>query len=177
MSSFQMAFTGGRYHFAEAHPSVVRELICFVYTDSVAPLALAQHSVPLLITAARYQVEGLVHACERYLIENMTPDVAASYLVIATDHRLKELETAASYYIASHIDDVRAQDYKWGELSANQCRMLLELSSQSNLLWNWTAYMWPTNHIPAPISKEEEKDGYGTPSKGDYLSPSGMIAG
>ena len=158
MSNFQLAFTGNKYHFDDVHPAVARELVTFIYTDDIKSLALSQHAVPLLLAAAKYQVEGLVKVCERYLIENITPDVAAAYLQIATTWRLKELETASSYYIASHIDDVRAQDFKWGELSANQCRMLLELSSQTDLLWNWTTSMLPPNYIPSPTTKEEEKE-------------------
>jgi hypothetical protein len=173
LANMQLAFSGNRYQLGSITPAVAKELVSFMYSDDISPLVLAQHAVPLLIAAAKYQVEGLVLLCEHYLIENITPDCAAIYLQLSTEWRLKELEAAASMYIATHIDDVRAQDYSWSSLSASQCRILLQLSTQSALHWSGEGPVNLTASQKKGGVKADSKDKIPTPTNatGDFMDP------
>ncbi len=134
LASTQLFFNGGTYFLGDIHPSVARELVIFIYSDEVSMLALSQHAVPLLLAAAKYQVDGLIHTTERYLMDNISPNVAAQYLLIATSWRLSVLEQAAARYIASNLSKVKAEDPSWGHLSAVQCRLLMEFADQAQMV-------------------------------------------
>jgi len=164
MAGIQQFFNGGTYFLgSDVHPSVAKELITFIYTDDVSQLALSQHAVPLLLAAAKYAVDGLIYATERYLIDNIAPNVAAQYLTLATSRRLFVLEQAAARYIANNLSQVKMEDPQWSALSAAQCRLLMEYANHAEMAEDPSTFVTAIakesplifNNIPEADKKED----------------------
>ena len=114
-------------------------------------------------------MDGLIHATERYLIDNIAPNIAAQYLLIATSWRLSMLEQTTVRYIASHLSKVRAEDPAWASLSAPQCRLLMEYADHTEMdispsKCTFTSPGAITDAIPAAGETKEEAQGRGAGS-------------
>jgi hypothetical protein len=96
----------------DAIPSVLREMLHFMYTDrcsSTSPCeVLVDSAIPLLCVALKYQVCGLVNLCEEYLAEQLADDTALSLLQLADMYGAAELKHQALLFISQRSPQLTA---------------------------------------------------------------------
>ena len=90
--------------------NVVREFVRFLYTDTCCDTSmLMQHARSLLALAHKYEVKGLVHECERYLVGTLSADNAVELLQLADKYESKELKGRALQFIKINFSSIIQQ--------------------------------------------------------------------
>jgi len=90
----------GEVHVSDFDIAVVRELVHFIYTDSLSSAASDVSRHDLLRVACKYQVPGLMSLCEEQFIASMNGDTVVPMLQMAHDYRAMHLKITCLQFIA-----------------------------------------------------------------------------
>ncbi|CAL4997588.1 unnamed protein product [Urochloa decumbens] len=103
----------------DMQPAVFKELLHFIYADSLSPsiddldgdekIELAKH---LLVAGDQYDVQGLRSVCETNLCESLDVSTVADMLVFADQHNCEKLKDTCIEFIACNdkLDDLVASN-------------------------------------------------------------------
>ncbi|XP_043274922.1 speckle-type POZ protein B-like isoform X2 [Venturia canescens] len=91
-------------------PDIMQELLRYIYSDRVDNLdAIANQ---LLSLAERFQLQGLKEACERNLIESITPENVANLLLMSDEFGCGSLKRASIVYCEEHAMNI-SKSFAW----------------------------------------------------------------
>jgi hypothetical protein len=110
LSSGMVECTSNQIVMSDFRCNVVREFVRFLYTDTCCDASmLMQHARSLLALAHKYEVKGLVHECERYLVGTLSADNAVELLQLADKYESKELKGRALQFIKINFSSIIQQ--------------------------------------------------------------------
>ena len=84
---------------------------------SPPPADPCEEAKKLLYAADKYQIEGLVKCCEKFLSEHLTVDNVAETVLLADKHNAAQLRKSCSVFIVEHRSAV-SETSKWSEVLA-----------------------------------------------------------
>ncbi|XP_067141791.1 speckle-type POZ protein-like [Centruroides vittatus] len=94
-----------RIHIEGEHPSVVEEMLRFIYTDTVPKLK--EMTTRLLAVADKYTLERLKALCEQQFCHKLEVETACDILVVADLYNAKQLAVAATNFITYCLTSVK----------------------------------------------------------------------
>ena len=88
-------------------------------SEAVSPLPAdpCEEAKKLLYAADKYQIEGLVKCCEKFLSEHLTVDNVAETVLLADKHNATQLRKSCSVFIVEHRSAV-SETSRWSEVLA-----------------------------------------------------------
>ena len=86
---------------------------------SPPPADPCEEAKKLLYAADKYQIEGLVKCCEKFLSEHLTVDNVAETVLLADKHNAAQLRKSCSVFIANHQSAV-SKTSGWSEVLAER---------------------------------------------------------
>ena len=84
---------------------------------SPPPADPCEEAKKLLYAADKYQIEGLVKCCEKFLSEHLTVDNVAETVLLADKHNATQLRKSCSVFIVEHRSAV-SETSRWSEVLA-----------------------------------------------------------
>jgi len=99
LSSGMLECTSNQIVIQDFRCDVVKEFVRFLYTDTCNTSVLMQHGRSLLAIAHRYEVKGLIQACERHLVGILSEDNVVDILQLADKYETMELKERALQFI------------------------------------------------------------------------------
>lgn len=93
-------------HITDINYNVMKELICYMYTDTCSEESIEKYSDELLGAACKYQIIGLENICSNYLVNQLSIDTAVNTLILADLYDAKELKKRCLYFISEHAKSI-----------------------------------------------------------------------
>lgn len=89
-------------HITDINYNVMKELICYMYTDTCNEESIEKYSDELLGAACKYQIIGLENICSNYLVNQLSINTAVNTLILADLYDAKQLKKRCLYFISQH---------------------------------------------------------------------------
>lgn len=107
----------------DLHPSVLREMLTYIYTGRVPRISDENMAYDLLYAADKYQLDHLKSLCEQQIICSLQIQNVARIIQVAHLHNAPELKRAALRFISKNAAAVRATK-EWEQVK--QCPEILD---------------------------------------------------
>ena len=101
---------------------VVKEFVRFLYVDICDVAALVRHGKALLAIAHKYEVEGLLQACENQLVGELSVDSAVDMLRLGDKYGAVQLKERALQYIKINFSAITHQHSLFYESLSSELR-------------------------------------------------------